>query len=137
MSLFRPGRLFRFLTVSFRRSLAGAPLPTPSGHGGGRPARLALTLEPLEDRTLLSGTGGALGVAGDFNVFVLGQVTQSYTDCEGRLAAGGDVRLTGYGIGSALSNSAGQRDDLVGGGGLTYNQGQVFNGNIVYGGTAV
>jgi choice-of-anchor A domain-containing protein/uncharacterized repeat protein (TIGR01451 family) len=85
----------------------------------------------------LSGTGGALGVAGAFNVFVLGQVTQSYTDSEGRVAAGGDVRLTGYGIGSALPNSAGLRDDLVVGGSLTYNQGQVFNGNIVYGGTAV
>jgi choice-of-anchor A domain-containing protein/uncharacterized repeat protein (TIGR01451 family) len=86
---------------------------------------------------MLSGTGGALGVAGAFNVFVLGQVTQSYTDSEGRVAAGGDVRLTGYGIGSALPNSAGQRDDLVVGGSLTYNQGQVFNGNIVYGSTAV
>jgi choice-of-anchor A domain-containing protein/uncharacterized repeat protein (TIGR01451 family) len=137
MSLFRPGRLFRFLTASFRRPLAGAPVPTSSGRGGGRPARPAPALEPLEDRTLLSGTGGALGVAGAFNVFVLGQVTQSYTDSEGRVAAGGDVRLTGYGIGSALPNSAGQRDDLVVGGRLTYDQGQVFNGNIVYGGTGV
>jgi len=85
----------------------------------------------------MSVTGGALGVAGAFNVFVLGQVTQSYTDSEGRVAAGGDVRLTAYGIGSALPNSAGQRDDLVVGGGLTYDQGQVFNGNIVSGGTAV
>jgi choice-of-anchor A domain-containing protein/uncharacterized repeat protein (TIGR01451 family) len=86
---------------------------------------------------LLSGTGGALGVAGDFNVFVLGPVTQSYTDSEGRVAAAGDVHLTGYGIGSGLPSSVGQRDDLVVGGQLTYDQGQVFNGNIVYGGTAV
>ncbi len=94
-------------------------------------------LEPLEDRTLLSGMGDALGVAGAFNVFVLGQATQSYTDSEGRVAAGGDVSLTGYGIGSTLPNSAGQRDDLIVGGRLTYNQGQVFNGNVVYSSTAV
>jgi choice-of-anchor A domain-containing protein/uncharacterized repeat protein (TIGR01451 family) len=136
MSSFRPSRLFRFLTASFRRPLAGAPFPNSSGRGSCRPARPAPTLEPLEDRTLLSGTG-ALGVAGAFNVFVLGRVTQNYTDAEGRVAAGGDVSLTGYGVGSALPNSAGQRDDLIVGGGLTYNQGQVFNGNIVYGGTAV
>jgi choice-of-anchor A domain-containing protein/uncharacterized repeat protein (TIGR01451 family) len=136
MSLLRPARLFRFLTTSFRRPLAGAPFSTSSKRGAGRPARPAPALEPLEDRTLLSGTGSALGVAGAFNLFVLGPVTQSYTDSEGRVAAGADVNLTGYGIGSALPNSAGQRDDLVVGGRLTYDQGQVFNGNIVYGGTA-
>jgi choice-of-anchor A domain-containing protein len=76
-------------------------------------------------------------VAGDFNVFVFGGLTQSYTDAQGRVAAGGDVSLTGYGVGDALTNSAGTRDDLVVGGSLTYNQGQVFNGNIVYGGTAL
>jgi choice-of-anchor A domain-containing protein/uncharacterized repeat protein (TIGR01451 family) len=137
MSSFRPGRLFRFLTASFRRPRAGTPFPTSSRREGGRPARSAPALELLENRTLLSGTGGALGVAGAFNIFVLGQVTQSYTDSEGRVAAAGDVRLTGYGIGSALPNSDGQRDDLVVGGRLTYDQGQVFNGNIVNGGTAV
>jgi choice-of-anchor A domain-containing protein/uncharacterized repeat protein (TIGR01451 family) len=137
MSSFPTGRLFGFLTASLRRTLAGAPFPTASRHESGRPARSAPALELLEDRTLLSGAGGALGVAGDFNVFVLGQVTQSYTDSEGRVAAAGDVALTGYGIGSALPNSAGQRDDLVVGGRLTFDQGQVLNGNIVYGGTAV
>jgi choice-of-anchor A domain-containing protein len=125
--------MLRLLITHFRRPLAVAPSPTRLG--GRRPVRPTLALEPLEDRTLLSGTG-ALGVAGAFNVFVLGQLTQSYTDSEGRVAAGGDVRLSGYGIGSTLTNSGGQRDDLIVGGGLSYNQGQVFNGNIVYGGTA-
>jgi choice-of-anchor A domain-containing protein/uncharacterized repeat protein (TIGR01451 family) len=137
MSLSRPRRLFRFLTSSFHYLLTGTPLPTSSGRRRGRRARPVLALEALEDRTLMSVTGSALGVAGAFNVFVLGQLTQSYTDSEGRVAAGGNVSLTGYGIGSALSNSAGQRDDLVVGGQLTYNQGQVFNGNIVSGGTAL
>jgi choice-of-anchor A domain-containing protein/uncharacterized repeat protein (TIGR01451 family) len=84
---------------------------------------------------LLSG-GSALGVAGDFNLFVLGQDAQSNSDSEGRVAAGGNVNLTNYGIGSGLTNSLGTRDDLIVGGNLTYNQGQVFNGNLVYGGTA-
>jgi choice-of-anchor A domain-containing protein/uncharacterized repeat protein (TIGR01451 family) len=136
MSSFPKGRLFRLLTASFRRPLAGVRLPRSSRRAGGRPARSAPALELLEDRTLLSGTG-ALGVAGDFNVFVLGQVTQSYTDSQGRVAAAGDVYLTAYGIGSALPNSAGGRDDLVVGGRLTYDQGQVLSGNIVYGDTAV
>src|SRR4029077_21050524 len=122
MSLSRPGRLFRFLTSSFHYLLTGVPFPPASGRRRGRHARPAPALEPLEDRLLLSATGAALGVAGAFNVFVLGQVTQSYTDSEGRVAVGGDVRLTGYGLGSALPNSAGQRDDLVVGGRLTYDQ---------------
>src|SRR5215472_6971420 len=112
MSLSRPRRLFRFLTSSFHNLLTGSPLLTSSEHRCRRRARLVPALEALEDRTLMSVTGNALGVAGAFNVFVLGQVTQSYTDSEGRVAAGGNVSLTGYGIGSALSNSAGQRDDL-------------------------
>jgi choice-of-anchor A domain-containing protein len=76
-------------------------------------------------------------VAADFNVFVFGAITQTNTDAQGRVAAGGDARLTGYGVGDALSNSAGQRDDLIIGGSLTYQQGEVFNGNLVTGGPAL
>lgn len=121
------------------------PSPGPSaGHSrsqrrrGGRTGRRArLAVEQLEDRTLLTVTAASpLGVAADFNVFVFGPITQSNTDSQGRVAAGGDARLTGYGVGDGLSNSAGQRDDLVVGGSLTYNQGQVFNGNLVTGGAA-
>ncbi|HEY9650264.1 MAG TPA: choice-of-anchor A family protein [Coleofasciculaceae cyanobacterium] len=76
-----------------------------------------------------------LGPAQDFNVFVLGDVLQSNTDVEGRMAVGGNAVLTGYGVGDKLTNSQGTRDDLIVGGKLTYNSGQVFNGNAVYGGT--
>ncbi len=75
-------------------------------------------------------------MAGEFNVFVFGSLAQSATDAQGRVAAGGDAQLANYGVGDGLTNSAGQRDDLVVGGNLTYNQGQVFNGNLVTGGTA-
>ncbi|HEY9597421.1 MAG TPA: choice-of-anchor A family protein, partial [Cyanophyceae cyanobacterium] len=78
-----------------------------------------------------------LGPAQDFNVFVLGDVHQTYTDVEGRMAVGGNAVLTGYGVGDKLTNSQGTRDDLIVGGNLTYNSGQVFNGNAVYGGTGL
>ncbi|MBD2777969.1 choice-of-anchor A family protein [Iningainema tapete] len=77
-----------------------------------------------------------LGAASDFNAFVLGNMNQT-SDTEGRLAVGGNATLTNYGVGDRLSDSNGTRDDLIVGGILTYNGGQVFNGNVVYGtGTA-
>lgn len=76
-----------------------------------------------------------LGPAQDFNVFVFGDVQQTHTDVEGRMAVGGNAFLTGYGVGDKLTNSHGTRNDLIVGGDLTYNSGQVFNGNAVYGGT--
>ncbi len=77
-----------------------------------------------------------LGVANDFNVFVLGDLTHRNTDIEGRAAAWGNVILQNHGIGNKLTNSNGTRDDLIVGGNLTYTNGQVYNGNAVYGGTA-
>jgi choice-of-anchor A domain-containing protein len=121
--------LFRLLSLN--RFLGSA-----SGARRRKPARPALRAEALEDRTLLSAPSGPLGAASGFNVFILGQMAQSYTDAEGRVAVAGDASLTGYGVGDRLTNSAGGRDDLVVGGNLTYSQGQVFNGNVVTGGTA-
>jgi choice-of-anchor A domain-containing protein len=77
-----------------------------------------------------------LGIASDFNAFILGDMKQS-SDTEGRLAIGGNATFTNYGVGDRLTNSHGTRDDLIVGGALIYNGGQVFNGNVVYGtGTA-
>jgi choice-of-anchor A domain-containing protein len=76
-----------------------------------------------------------LGPAAGFNLFVLGDVTQSGSDTEGRMAAGGIARLTNYSVGDRLPNSRGTRDDLIVGGNLIFNSGQVSNGNVVYGGT--
>jgi choice-of-anchor A domain-containing protein len=71
-----------------------------------------------------------LGVAGQFNGFFFGDFQSQYSDTEGRLAAGGDVSLTGYGLGDKLPNSGGTRDDLVVGGDLNFTNGQVFFGNV-------
>jgi choice-of-anchor A domain-containing protein len=73
----------------------------------------------------------------DFNVFIFQNINHSSSTVQGRMAAGGDVTLNSYTIGSKLTNSRGTRDDLIAGGNLTFNIGSVPNGNVVYGGTYV
>ncbi|MBX3001654.1 MAG: choice-of-anchor A family protein [Caldilineaceae bacterium] len=77
-----------------------------------------------------------LDVAGDFNLFVLGDLSRSYTEAQGRVAAAGNTSLLGFDIGSALANSRGSRDDLIVGGNLTFSSGNLHNGNIVHNGSA-
>ncbi|MHC5724534.1 MAG: choice-of-anchor A family protein [Nostoc sp.] len=74
-----------------------------------------------------------LGAASDYNVFVLGDISQQYTDIEGKLAAGGNMNFIG-GLGSKLSNNSG--NVVVAGKNLTLSNGQVNHGNAVYGGSA-
>ncbi|MEH1818408.1 MAG: choice-of-anchor A family protein [Nostoc sp.] len=74
-----------------------------------------------------------LGAASDYNVFVLGDITQKYTDIEGKLAAGGNVNFVG-GLGSKLSGNSG--NVVVAGQNLTLSNGQVNHGNAIYGGSA-
>jgi len=66
---------------------------------------------------------------------MLGNVTQSGSDTEGRMALGGTAQLANYSVGYVLPNSNGTRDDLIVGGNTTYNSGQVNNGNAVHSGT--
>ncbi|MEH2453780.1 choice-of-anchor A family protein [Nostoc sp.] len=74
-----------------------------------------------------------LGAASDYNVFALGDISQQYTDIEGKLAAGGNVNFVG-GLGSKLSGNSG--NVVVAGQNLTLSSGQVYHGNAVYGGSA-
>jgi len=76
-----------------------------------------------------------LGAAGDYNYFVFGNVNMSNSDVEGRAAVGGNATYQNYGVGNKL-NGATAGDSLVVGGNLNYNNGQVFQGDVVYGGTA-
>ncbi len=46
-----------------------------------------------------------LGAASGYNVFVLGDIQQQYTDIEGKLAAGGNINYIG-GIGSKLYSTS-------------------------------
>ncbi|MEH2037135.1 choice-of-anchor A family protein [Nostoc sp.] len=74
-----------------------------------------------------------LGAASDYNVFVLGDISQKYTDIEGKVAAGGNINFVG-GLGSRLSGNSG--NVVVAGQNLTLSNGQVYHGNAVYGGSA-
>src|SRR4051794_41833055 len=94
-----------------------------------RPSRLSvLNLEARD----VPATG--LGVANDFSAFILHDANLFNSDVEGRVAVGGNATLTAYGLGNHLTNSNGTRDDLVVGGNLDFTNGQVFEGNVVYGG---
>lgn len=74
-----------------------------------------------------------LGSAADYNVFTLGNVTQQWTDIEGKVAAGGNISFSG-GIGHKLPANSG--NVAVAGGNFTYNGGELQHGNAVYGGQA-
>ena len=85
---------------------------------------------------LVVGPGQAtspLGAAEGFAIFVINHYQASHTDCTGRVAVGRDAQFNHVGIGSALSNSAGTRDDLIVGDDLVWIHGQNFNGNTQVG----
>src|SRR4051794_21634609 len=94
-----------------------------------RPNRLSvLNLEARE----VPATG--LGVANDFSAFVLHDANLFNSDVEGRVAVGGNAKVAAYAVGDHVANSGGTRDDLIVGGNLDASNGQVFFGNVVYGG---
>jgi choice-of-anchor A domain-containing protein len=93
---------------------------------------LRLSVEQLEGREV---PASGLGIAGDFSAFVLHDATAFSSEIQGRAAVGGNASFTNYALGDALTNSQGTRDDLIVGSNLTVTNGQVFNGNVVYGGT--
>ena len=91
----------------------------------------------------------ALGVAGDYNVFMFGNVSQQGTDSQGGVAVGGNASYEHMSIGSHLIESL-PNGDLVVGGDLDWSHGSVGwldpddpnssdskNGTIVVGGNAV
>jgi choice-of-anchor A domain-containing protein len=95
-----------------------------------------------------SAGASALGLAGEFNIFVFDDLVQSGTDVEGRVAAGGDATYSAFSVASKVPTEAG-RPDMVVGGDVTLSNGSVGylqstnsggpdsqNGLVVYGGTA-
>ncbi len=76
-----------------------------------------------------------LGVAGNFNVFALGNFTSMYSDTEGAVAVQGNATLTGYSVN--LHNQAGYAgQSLVVGGNLSFSSGSIDHGNAYVGGSA-
>lgn len=70
--------------------------------------------------------GGALSVAGDYNVFVTGTFDSARTDVEGRIAVGGDATFASHGIGSTVQEPA---TTLSVGGTLRASSSQVYGGD--------
>ncbi|MCB0116772.1 MAG: choice-of-anchor A family protein, partial [Caldilineaceae bacterium] len=78
-----------------------------------------------------------LGTADGFNLFTLDSATAFSGSTLGRAVIGGSANISSYGIGQSLTNSNGLRDDLIVQSVLTYSGGQVYNGNVVYGLSAI
>jgi len=69
--------------------------------------------------------------AKDYNVFVFKNYKASNSDVQGRLAAGGDVQISNYSVGTSLPSSANKSANLVVGGKLTASNGQLAHGSAV------
>ncbi|QVL33662.1 choice-of-anchor A family protein [Telmatocola sphagniphila] len=92
--------------------------------------KVTLNLTALESRALMA--TNVLGVASGYNGFFFNNYDASYSDVQGKLAAGGNVSLTGYSVGDKISNAG---PELVVGGNLNFTNGQVDGGGVTYGGT--
>ena len=68
-----------------------------------------------------------------FNVFTIGNDTQSNVDDQGRVAVGGNLSSTGLSVGTSLSGS--KTNNLIVGGNYS-NQNNTVNGNVFIGGKA-
>ncbi|MHC1739351.1 MAG: choice-of-anchor A family protein [Ignavibacteriaceae bacterium] len=71
-----------------------------------------------------------LGVAKDYNLFVIEDLYAPSSDTEGKVAVGRDCDLRGYSVGDKLPPNSG--NVLVVGNHLTFITGRVYNGNAVY-----
>ena len=74
-----------------------------------------------------------LGIASDYNLFVLKDIVQPSSDTEGKAAIGRDASFSNYSVGYKLPPSGGTEDVLIVGRKLTFTSGAVFGGNVVYG----
>ncbi|MDH4028124.1 MAG: choice-of-anchor A family protein, partial [Nitrospirota bacterium] len=74
-----------------------------------------------------------LGTAGDYNAFVFGDMDLNTSDSQGRIAAGGNIKMKNYSIGL---NAAVSDYSMVSGGNIGFTSGHVFNGGIFSGGNA-
>jgi len=110
----------------------------PSVMVGNRAFLLAVTIGAALTFQVTDAGAAGLGVAQDFNGFVLGDAaltdaTLLNSSTAGRLAVGGNLVASSYGVNTA--NLPVPPPALIVGGNLTYTNGQV-NGSAVVGGTA-
>ena len=94
-------------------------------------ATKTLTINAKADFTAPTASYFDLGVAADYNTFVLTDLTQPSSDTEGKLAVGNNAVLADYSVGDKLGANSG--NVLVVGRKLSFATGRVYNGDIAYG----
>jgi choice-of-anchor A domain-containing protein/uncharacterized repeat protein (TIGR01451 family) len=90
-----------------------------------------LTITVKFDCTQANNSTFDLGVAKDYNLFVIQDLNQPSADTQGKVAVGNNAALSNYSIGDQLPANSG--DVLIVGNDLTYTSGALLNGNVVYG----
>lgn len=96
-------------------------------------ASATLVINARVNINLMNSLSFDLGVAKNYNLFVLNDYTAPSSDTEGKVAVGNDCRIGNYSVGDRLQNSNGTEDVLVVGHNLYFTSGRVYNGNVVYG----
>jgi len=74
-----------------------------------------------------------LGVAGQFNAYILGDMSAYNSDVQGTLAVGGNLTLNNYGIGQSLTSSQNGSDSVIAGGAMSITNARIYYGNAVSG----
>lgn len=80
-----------------------------------------------------SNAGGLLTTPTPYQGFFFGDFNGA-SDIQGRLAVGGNMSVSNYSVGNALSNSDNSLNGLTVGGNLSYLGGNVYHGNVAVGG---
>jgi len=78
-------------------------------------------------------TPASADTAKDYNVFVFKDFKANSSDVQGRLAAGGNVTINNYSVGTSLTDGNNGSANLVAGGKLVAKNGQLFHGSAVAG----
>jgi choice-of-anchor A domain-containing protein len=76
--------------------------------------------------------GSAFGVAQSFNALVFQDFTANYSDVEGKLAAGGNITVSGYSVGALLESGL-TGPSVLAAGSISYQNGAVYGGDMVAG----
>ncbi len=116
-------------TFAVTRTMVDFPIWKIGDIDAGATEELVITCE-VDIDTLLTAAFD-LGLAKDYNLFVIEDLTQPSSDTEGKIAVGGDAMLSNYSVAYELNGAT--DDVLIVNGNLTFTSGRVFYGNAVYG----
>ncbi len=90
-----------------------------------------LTIRVKVDCGQVNNSAFDLGVAKDYNLFVIEDANQPSSDTQGKAAVGRNATFANYSIGDLLPANSG--DVLIVGNSLNFISGAIYGGNVVYG----